>query len=375
MGNKLTQQQKISKLIELQRNGRVSKEKQLSIVRPKLILMLKLISIEEDSVNWGTFGNEINRDAKRDKILTFENSAGETFSLRLSRISKVEDFYVHNINLARVRSRDVLVKNSEQASYRNFSFHILNKVIDRNGVIKERRESETYTRDLAKWDEARKYNLKARIANTGKVYFVNNRLYYSPNPETVDAIVPKCTECFEPSMFQRCLGLKTVRYNSDAFLPDRLFLNLQTLEKVIFLGSPKSIGCSAFQLSGITEIDLPKSISKVANGAFSNCKNLKSVKFNGVLKYLGEFAFNGCSALEELILPNGFEKLLTQTVCGCYNLKRLKIPKSVTFISEGTFGKMSSFKNTTVEVPKHLKEQFSNVINKDHVSFLKVVYY
>ena len=76
------------------------------------------------------------------------------------------------------------------------------------------------------------------------------------------------------------------------------FFSCRQLKNVtIQNGAPKVIQSGAFAETGIAKIVIPESVTKVADGAFRNCKSLQSVTIPEGLTDIAENAFEGCVKL------------------------------------------------------------------------------
>lgn len=74
--------------------------------------------------------------------------------------------------------------------------------------------------------------------------------------------------------------------------------------KSVDLGScVMNIGAGAFAGTEIEEIVIPDSVLVIEDGAFSGCKNLKSVVIGKGVTHIGADAFANCSALEKVDVP------------------------------------------------------------------------
>ena len=56
-------------------------------------------------------------------------------------------------------------------------------------------------------------------------------------------------------------------------------------------------------------ITIPDYVTSIADGVFSNYKDLKHVKFPAGLKSIGARAFQGCSALNNVVLPEQLQSI------------------------------------------------------------------
>lgn len=112
------------------------------------------------------------------------------------------------------------------------------------------------------------------VGIAGEAFKKNNALVYVDIPDTVTNVGYMA--------FYLCKNLKTVNFPRTGAQP--LVLNYDS-----------------FAESAIETLDLSQTyIETVANGAFRGCKQLKTVKLNGVQK-IDNFAFQSCSALQSVI--------------------------------------------------------------------------
>lgn len=130
------------------------------------------------------------------------------------------------------------------------------------------------------------------------------------------------------------------------------------------------IGLNAFQNTGLWRVEFPCSLKKICQGAFCECRNLRTVKFseglealgtddyldNGVLrpgvfensslnnvrlpstlKRIEYSAFQGCSYLSDIYLPENLE-LIGQRCFHGSGLESVRLPPALTVIGDNAFG-------------------------------------
>ncbi len=87
----------------------------------------------------------------------------------------------------------------------------------------------------------------------------------------------------------------------------------------------------------IYHVEIKDNVTKIDNGAFSKCSNLKSVKFPCGLEIIEQDAFNECENLEEVILPNSIKKIGSRAFADCKRLRKIVIPEGCEEIDWGAF--------------------------------------
>ena len=196
-------------------------------------------------------------------------------------------------------------------------------------------------------------------------------------------------------VFYECKDLKSVVVGEGiTTLGNYLFYGCESLHAVVFPEeSLATIGQRTFAHTGMEEIIVPESVTKVDSYAFAYGANLASVEFKGVpttigtnlfyesyalkdvilasgwttfsnymfsksglesfeipqtVNTIGTYAFQNCTALTEVILPVGLSTIGVNMFDGCTALTSIAIPESV--LSIGNY----AFKNTgivTAEIP------------------------
>lgn len=103
------------------------------------------------------------------------------------------------------------------------------------------------------------------------------------------------------------------------------FLNCTNLESVTFQSNEVYIGSYAF--SGCTKLKTVKAagILGIREGAFKNCKALKSMQLKKGLKSVGKGAFTGCTNLKSLTFPSTITSIDERVFSGCTSLTKVTI--------------------------------------------------
>lgn len=93
--------------------------------------------------------------------------------------------------------------------------------------------------------------------------------------------------------------------------------------KIVLEEGLTEIPDSTFSRSDIVEVVLPSTITKIEDGAFYNCTNLKRINLGDNLNFVGESAFKGCVSLEELYLGHSFQTSYVSSFSGLSGLKKV----------------------------------------------------
>lgn len=133
------------------------------------------------------------------------------------------------------------------------------------------------------------------------------------------------------------------------------FAGASKLTTLVIPNSVKTIGKYAFDgCVSVADATLPASAipsltkdglvkvtvtdgTEIADGAFEDCINLKTVITVDTVKKIGASAFAGCVALTDITLHNGMTEIAASTFAGCTALPAISIPESVTSIGANAF--------------------------------------
>ena len=91
-----------------------------------------------------------------------------------------------------------------------------------------------------------------------------------------------------------------------------------------------------------------KPVTKIANKAFNECKNLKKVTIPDSVTSIGNSAFNSCSSLTSVTIGNGVTSIGGVAFSGCTSLTSITIGNSVTSIGNSAFSGCTSLTSATI---------------------------
>ena len=193
------------------------------------------------------------------------------------------------------------------------------------------------------------------ITDAGITYTINkfDNAHFKDNTTLKTVKLPNEMTSFVAQMFYGCTNLESVTLPSKlTYLGNIAFADCTSLTNIDIPDSVIWIGTSAFNGSGLTEIEIPSGVDTIENYAFKNCKNLTSIKLPNSLSEVKESVFMGCSSLTEIELPTGVNKIGISAFEGCSNLTSIEIPKNVTAINSYAFRNCSKLR--TIVIPPNV---------------------
>ena len=145
--------------------------------------------------------------------------------------------------------------------------------------------------------------------------------------EVVDGTLIKYHGNDEDILLPECI----LRIGESAFF-------LSKIRNVVIPKGVVAIDKNAFTAcNNLEHVLLPDSLVEIKSGAFDGCRRLANILFPDGLKEIGEFAFSGCSGLTNIVLPDGVEEIGELAFQGCSNLTEIKLPKITENIPANVF--------------------------------------
>ena len=137
-----------------------------------------------------------------------------------------------------------------------------------------------------------------------------------------------------------------ISYNSQNYnvtsIGEKAFNNCRNLTSVTIPESIIEIGERAFYQSKIVSVNIPSSISQIANYTFWCCKELKAIIIPSNVRNIGVSAFYECSKLSSLTLSEGIETIGDHAFHNCFSLSTITIPESISSIGVDAFSSAES---------------------------------
>lgn len=120
------------------------------------------------------------------------------------------------------------------------------------------------------------------------------------------------------------------KYSGAVTIPSTVSINGKDFKVV-------QIASYAFDKSSITSVNIPNSITTIAQGAFNECKQLKSISFPSSVTSIEAGAFND-SGLESVTIPSTVETIGRGSFGYCSKLKNVTIEDSATPLKVSDIG-------------------------------------
>lgn len=134
-------------------------------------------------------------------------------------------------------------------------------------------------------------------------------------------------------------------------IADSAFYNHKELKSITIPEGIESIGDSAFSwCTSLRDILIPGSVTAIRNAAFSWCTSLADVKLPDSVKSIGESGFERCTALKNITLSKGLTAIAPSLFERCENLESIEIPTGVKTIGKDAFKRCA--KLTDVSIPE-----------------------
>ena len=86
----------------------------------------------------------------------------------------------------------------------------------------------------------------------------------------------------------------------------------------------------------------------IANDAFKNCTELKSVTLPNSVKKIGDSVFSGCTGLTSVTIGDSVTRIGEYSFYACYELTSITIPNGLTHISANAFYKCTELASITI---------------------------
>lgn len=145
------------------------------------------------------------------------------------------------------------------------------------------------------------------------------------------------------------------------------FTGCKNLKSIEFPPSLKEIGREAFSYSGLPHVTIPNTIKTLGMNSFGGCDSLKSVDVD--CRVVGNGAFIECKALRTIHFGEHVETLVTGAFALCSSLQSVVLHDNITEIGANAFLGCTSLKSAEVKAEDAL---FGEDVFKNCTSLVKL---
>ena len=110
---------------------------------------------------------------------------------------------------------------------------------------------------------------------------------------------------------------------------------------------------SFYDLKNLISIQLPTTITRIDEGAFSHCNALHSITIPERVTNIGYASFENCHALQSIVIPEGVTRIEGMAFQNCSSLSSISFPSTLTEINSWAFAYCS--KLTSITLPENLE--------------------
>lgn len=164
---------------------------------------------------------------------------------------------------------------------------------------------------------------------------IENRAFYNC-VNLVEIIAPKLEYIGEYAFYGT--SLKNFDFSNIMEIGKNAF-ECSKIEKICLPKELKKIGKYAFANNPyLVSVEFLTLMTKIKDGMFENCVNLKEVIFSNTINKLGIGVFRNCKKLDNVKLPEHLKVIESNAFWGCKNLKKLIINKELEVVNDYAFG-------------------------------------
>ena len=161
-----------------------------------------------------------------------------------------------------------------------------------------------------------------------------------------DVVLPDGLTIIPTGLFNETRELRHVTFpqrlttiESKAFYGCYEIYSLVLPEGVVEIGDSAFVGAGSnpYYGSHMYSVSFPKTLKKIGDKAFNNCKGLQEITIPDSVTYIGEYAFGYCYSLSSAILPGKLETLGDRAFIQCKSLKSVTFRWNAPQIGEKAF--------------------------------------
>lgn len=127
------------------------------------------------------------------------------------------------------------------------------------------------------------------------------------------------------------------------------FCGNKTIEEITGCKGLKTLDTNSFYIcTALRSIYLPDCLTSVGNQAFFKCSSLESITIPDNVTTLGTYAFKGCSALKQASIGNGITQIPLEAFMDCTSLESVSLGNNINTIGKSAFKNCSKLADITI---------------------------
>lgn len=127
-----------------------------------------------------------------------------------------------------------------------------------------------------------------------------------------------------------------------------LYLNNTPVTTLVIPDGIEEIASYTFKGFNFTSVEIPDSVTKIHDGAFTFCRHLKTVDIPDSVTMVGASAFANCTKLTNVTIGNNVASIGYAAFGACPQLQKIALPNSVTSLGTYAFADCTALTNITI---------------------------
>lgn len=127
------------------------------------------------------------------------------------------------------------------------------------------------------------------------------------------------------------------------------FCGNKTITKITGCNGLKAVETNSFYFcSSLKSITMPEGLTTIGNYAFYQCSNLENISVPDSVTELGTYVFKGCSALTDVSIGNSISAIPVEAFMDCISLESVSLGNKIKTIASSAFKNCSKLADITI---------------------------
>lgn len=122
------------------------------------------------------------------------------------------------------------------------------------------------------------------------------------------------------------------------YIADTAFMDCKEIKSIVIQDGVKKIGFRTFRgCSSLATISVPDSVEEIGAEAFEDCNSIVNISIPQNVTMIQNFSFAGCTSLNNIIIPNDVVYIGDYAFKDCIGLQSIYVPSGVSNIGKEVF--------------------------------------